>query len=144
MSIFEKFESLTSSKGLSLLPSYTLSLAFINVPFSCLFCLKLHDFTPFKTEIFWGRTPPPPPMCHCDIIYTFYKLKQSSRMWFLRGENTAGCHIYIIFFFACQKFSEDWNPLTKIPGSAPGFYHPKVQYTKVIFFRNKKHLSHIA
>ena len=27
-------------------------------------CLKLHDFTPFKTKIFWGRTPWPPPPRH--------------------------------------------------------------------------------
>ena len=25
-------------------------------------CLKLHDFAPFKTNIFWGRTPWPPPL----------------------------------------------------------------------------------
>ena len=45
---FEKSESPPSSKGLSLLPSYTLSLAlFMKVLFPCLFRLKLHDFTPF-------------------------------------------------------------------------------------------------
>ena len=25
-----------------------------------LYCLELHDFTPFKPKIFWGRTPRPP------------------------------------------------------------------------------------
>ena len=58
-------------KELSLLQSYTLSLA---VPVLCLFCLKLHDFTSFKPKKILGRTPSPPP--HCDITYTFYKLKQ--------------------------------------------------------------------
>ena len=29
--------------------------------FSYFSCLELHDFTPFKPKIFWGRTPRPPP-----------------------------------------------------------------------------------
>ena len=27
-------------------------------------CLKLHDFTPFKTKIYWGGPPDPPPPRH--------------------------------------------------------------------------------
>ena len=38
---------------------------FMKVLFPCLFCLKLHDFTPFQPKIFLGRTPiPPSPLWH--------------------------------------------------------------------------------
>ena len=53
----------------------TLSLAFMKVPLSCLYCLKLHDFTPFKPKIIWGRFPRPPPKCSITYTYTFYKAK---------------------------------------------------------------------
>ena len=62
MKIFEKSESLPSSKGLSLLPSYTLPLSYMKVPFPCLFWQKLHDFTQCKPKNAGrGPTEPHPP-----------------------------------------------------------------------------------
>ena len=78
-------------KGWSLLPSYTLSLAFMKVLYQCLFCLKLHNFIPFKPNIFWGMTSITPPPLVTSLEH-FTKLKQSSRMCFTWREN-AGCHI---------------------------------------------------
>ena len=37
-------------------------------------CLKLHDFTPFKTKIFWGRTPWPPSPTHLQYKTTMPSL----------------------------------------------------------------------
>ena len=57
----------------SLRSIYTRSL---ECAFPYLFFLKLHDFTPCKPKIFWGRTPRPPG--HYDITITnVTMLKQS-------------------------------------------------------------------
>ena len=34
------------------------------------FCLELHDFTPFKPNIFWGRAPRPPSPRHIYNVKT--------------------------------------------------------------------------
>ena len=81
-------------KGMSLLPSYTLSLAFIKVPFPCLFCLKLHDFTPLKPKNFWRRIPRLPSLwLYLHIFAKLYRNTIISNV-LLPGENTSGRHIY--------------------------------------------------
>ena len=59
-------------KAVSLLPSYTLPLAFMKVPFPCLHVIltKITWFYTIKTKNFWGGPPdppPPPPPANCDI-----------------------------------------------------------------------------
>ena len=56
--ITSKFQSLFSQIVIHTIPRFHESV------FQCLFCLKLHDFTPCKPTIFCERTsntPPPPP-----------------------------------------------------------------------------------
>ena len=73
-----KIRITSTFKGLPLLPSYTLSLVFMIVPFPCSYCLKLHDFRPLTQFSFWGRTPKPPLI----LLTHFTKIRQSSRMCF--------------------------------------------------------------
>ena len=51
--------------------------------FSYYSCLELHVFTPFKLEIFWGRTPRPP------IPNTFYNIKSTMSCVYLCREGLA-------------------------------------------------------
>ena len=54
--------------------------------FSCLFCLKLHDFTTIETKHFVGGGPHPPPHPICDSTNTFYNAKTivSKCVWVVR------------------------------------------------------------
>ena len=60
--------------GILLLPSYTFSLAFVKVPFPCLFCLKIQDFISFKQKKSGGGPPAPPPPNVTSLAH-FTKLK---------------------------------------------------------------------
>ena len=128
---FEKSESPPSSKGLSLLPSCTLSLAlFMKVLFPCLFRLKLHDFTPFQPKIFWGRTPIPPPPC--DITCTFYKAKTIISNVFYMEEKTRD--VIVIKSIVCKAVSMakiDFDHTKAIDTEAP---YPLFVCVCVVFF----------
>ena len=59
--ITSKFQSLFSQIVIHTIPRFHES------AFQCLLCLKLHNFTQCKPNIFWGRTsnnPPPPHLWH--------------------------------------------------------------------------------
>ena len=95
-------------------------------------CLKLHDFTPFKTKIFWGRTPwpPPPPRhinniklpCHLCVcveraktLYVDNRLESRSRLQKEKNHHTPPLFLpfsalFFSFFFCLSKISESWTP----------------------------------
>ena len=110
--------------------------------------LELHDFTPFKPKYSGEnpKTPPPFPQYilniknHCVICVVVYRGSQLQKDLSLpkiklnvnnclesiftpyfcrrkRGQEQSK-PVFSPFFSACQKFSESWTPLTKIPGSA--------------------------
>ena len=83
---FEKSESPPSSKGLSILPSYTNIPCFHESTISMFICPTLYDFTPFQPKIFWRRPPISP--LPCDITCTFYKAKTIISNVFYMEENT--------------------------------------------------------
>ena len=116
---FEKSESPPRLKGLSLLPSYKLSLAlFMKVLFPCLCRLKLYDFTPFQPKIFWGRTPIPPPPC--DITCTFYKAKTIiSNVFYMEGKTRDVIFIKSIVCKAVSRAKIDFDHTKAIDTEAP-------------------------
>ena len=96
--------------------SYARFLAFIygfhKSAFRCLFCLKLHDFTPFKPKIYLGRTPDPYYMY--DITHIFYNAKKIMSNVLLCVKNPQGEVIFmkVIVLKAVSMTKLDFDILT--------------------------------
>ena len=114
----------------SLLPSYTLSLAFMKVLFPCLFCLKLHDFIPISTKKILGEDPqnPPPLWHHLHILRSW---KQSPVFYMKREKTRDIIFIKSIVYKAVSNGKIDFDHTKAIDTEAP---YPLFPFFVVGFF----------